>query len=174
MEVRCGDHLQTVLRLSFLGLTLYLLHEEVALYCTVLYCTVLYCTVQVALYLRRPTVSSAAKVALLPRHFPVITVCPLNPFDLASLELHGYGDQSFNYAMGVFSGTERGLGGWRGRLNASLEQVMRDISTIKQLSDCPTAIVKFRRDQNRNQKLEFRLTPPIHPHGQVSTQTNIL
>ena len=45
MEVRCGDHLQTVLRLSFLGLTLYLLHEEVALYCTVLYCTVLYCTV---------------------------------------------------------------------------------------------------------------------------------
>ena len=45
MEVRCGDHLQTVLRLSFLGLTLYLLHEEVALYCTVLYCTVLHCTV---------------------------------------------------------------------------------------------------------------------------------
>ena len=156
MEVRCGDHLQTVLRLSFLGLTLYLLHEEVAL------------------FLRRPTVSSAAKVPLLPRHFPVITVCPLNPFDLASLEQHGYGDQSFNYAMGVFSGTERGLGGWRGRLNASLEQVMRDISTIKQLGDCPTAIVKFRRDQIRNQKLEFQLTPPIHPHGQVSTQINIL
>ena len=155
MEVRWGDHLQTVLRLSFLGLTLYLLHEEVAL------------------YLRRPTVSSAAKVALLPRHFPVITVCPLNPFDLASLEQHGYGDQSFNYAMGVFSGTERGLGGWRGRLNTSLEQVMMDISTIKQLSDCPTAIVKFRRDQNRNQKLEFRLTPPIHPHGQVRRQIQI-
>ena len=59
MEVRCGDHLQTVLRLSFLGLTLYLLQEEVALYCTVLYCTVLYCTVLYCTVLYRWVVTAA-------------------------------------------------------------------------------------------------------------------
>ena len=137
-----------LLKFSFILITAYFLMDEFKL-----------------LIVDKPTIITVMRSRLTPQHFPDIWVCPLRGYDEVELKKIGY-NNSRDYTMGSFS--DRTQVGWLGNTSGQTTgDIIRRISTIKTIEDCPSVVAKFEINGMLESRpfLSSSLTRPIHPNG---------
>ena len=108
-----------LIQILFSIFTLYLLYQELDLYIEI------------------PVHTTKYKKPFNPDQFPDIFICHTPGFKLDKLEQHGYRG-SFGFQQGRIGMGDELTWGWQGnKTNSSTEMIIRDISTISSVGDCP-------------------------------------
>ena len=111
-------NVRILVQIIFTIFTFYLVYQEMALFISV------------------PIHTTKYKKPFREEQFPDIYVCHIPGFNLAMLTKHGFRG-SFHYLQGIIE-NERKSRGWNGNgTNTSLEDVIRDISSISSVQMCP-------------------------------------
>ena len=127
-------------------------------------------------YLRFPTHTSKYEVLLERRHHPVIFVCPTNGMDIDGLIKNGY-TSGYKYFLGDNFNNHTDFG-WSGKgmgseANKTVDEVLKEVSTIKSMEDCPMTIAHYEKDLATKTKIvPMSLTKPVHPFG-ICCKTDI-
>ena len=113
----------------------------------------------------KPTLTQSGRRDLGVDDFPVMTFCPIKHVDMTKLSFYGYEDLT-GYKLGVQMNGSRKSFGWSGKNgNASQTEVIRDISLLKSVHDCPYSNESFARfDDFTKTHLEFELTDALFPY----------
>ena len=117
-------------------------------------------------FLDKPTHVTKFHIKMEPRHFPVVTICPIPSFNQSGLNKHGYND-SYDYAKGQLNvkSNDHSMLNWSGLTN-NIEKVLDDISILKTEDNCPGVDVVFEEDEYENIRyLSSKLTRAFPPYG---------
>ena len=127
-------------------------------------------------YLKSPTHTSKYEVLLKSRHHPVIFICPTNSKNMEGLVKHGY-ESGYTYYIGninKYKEYKDAEFGWSGKVdnNATIKEVLREVSTIKSVKDCPTGKAYYEKDLATIVKtVPMTLTKSVHPFGRCCKAT---
>ena len=119
----------------------------------------------------KPTMTSTSRVALEAGDFPEITLCPEPTADRKMLGALGY-TEMFNFKAGVDMfpvPKDQGMG-WIGNSSEKVEDVMRQVASVKSPEDCPVSHLSFLRPkgqkENQSYPFQFKISRALLPFHQ--------
>ena len=122
-------------------------------------------------YLQFPTHTSKYEVLLERQHYPAIFICPTNGMDTEGLIKHGYTSGYMYYLGNNKDHIEFGWSG-NGTMASNIVDVLKEVSTIRSVEDCPWAIAFYEKDLAAVPKnVPMSITKPIHPFGRCCKAT---
>ena len=136
-----------VIKICFIALTSYLLFTEMVVF-----------------LVSKPTLTSVTQRNMKPEDFPVFLICPKQGFDLQSLHKLGYPYSTF-YGRGIINSTKNQISWVGNQTKLNVTEVIKQVSTIKTLKDCPIVEAKLNRNGTRYIKLHVELTRAMYPNG---------
>ena len=136
-----------LIKICFIALTSYLLFNEMLVF-----------------LVTKPTLTSVTQTNIKPEDFPVFLICPKQGFDLQSLHKLGYPYSTF-YGRGIINSTKNQISWIGNQTKMNVTEVIKQVSTIKTLKDCPFVEAKFEGNGTRYIKLDVELTRAMYPNG---------
>ena len=98
-----------------------------------------------------------------PRNYPDITICPFPAYDTSVLKTQFGYHSSFDFSRGI--GPNREFVGWVANGSHQPDDIVKTVSTFKEIKDCPPSNVYFGKHGSVRRTLSFTLTQTIHPSG---------
>ena len=113
-------------------------------------------------FFEKPTLVTNLRKKIEPRHFPVITVCPIPSINRSGLDYHGY-KNIYAFALGRYFKNNNKIG-WLG-IHNNTDDIMEDISILRKADSCPKVEAIFEENRYDKKFLATNLTTAFHPYG---------
>ena len=110
----------------------------------------------------KPTYASNEKRTIGAEDFPEMIVCPEPSIDLDAVRASGYpGNEA--YFRGISDRHSLEQIGWAGNKSEGVKKVIQEVSILKSIEECPTAIFWFQNNVSQVQT-EFVFAKALNPH----------
>ena len=110
----------------------------------------------------KPTYSSSEKREISAEDIPEMIICPQPSIDLDAVRSRGYpGNEA--YVRGISDRHSLEQLGWAGNKSEGVKKVIQEVSILKSIEECPTAIFWFQKNMSQVQA-DLKLVKALNPH----------